>query len=314
VVVDEVESDGESEVDDALDHDLSGLAVRLERHLEIVRADEGVPDPVRLADERHHELVLGLLVDLPGRADLLDPALAHHRDLVGDLHRLLLVVRDDHRRRVRLVVEAAEPFPELGPHAGVQRAERLVEEEDGGIDRERPREPHPLALPARELRRVPLRETLELDELQELSHAICDLALRSLADLQAERDVVVHRHVLERRVVLEHEPDAPLLRGPSGHVRSVDRDAPRVRRLEPGDDPQQRGLAAAAGAEERGQGPGGDLDRHVVEREELVESLGDATDGDRHQCFAPFGWTTIIVTRTRIAIAASTNEMPYAGA
>ena len=29
---------------------------------------------------------------------------------------------------------------------------------------------------------------------------------------------------------------------------------------------------------------------------------------------APVGWTTIIVTRPRIAIAASTNEMPYAGA
>ena len=75
----------------------------------------------------------------------------HHGDLVGDLHRLFLVVRDDHRRRVRLVVEAAEPLPQLGPHAGVERAERLVEQQHRRIDRERAGEPHALPLAAREL-------------------------------------------------------------------------------------------------------------------------------------------------------------------
>ena len=143
-------------------------AVRLERHLEVVWPHEGAPDLVRLTDERHHELVGRLLVHVPRRADLLDVPLAHHDDLVGDLHRLLLVVRDDHRRRVRLVVEAAEPVAQLGPHAGVERAERLVEEEHGRIDRERAGEPHPLPLPAGELCGVALREPLELNELQQL--------------------------------------------------------------------------------------------------------------------------------------------------
>ena len=49
----------------------------------------------------------------------------------------------------------------------------------------------------------------ELDEPQELVDAVADLALRALADGEAEADVVPHRHVLEGRVVLEHKAHAP---------------------------------------------------------------------------------------------------------
>ena len=37
----------------------------------------------------------GLVVELARRADLLDAAVVHHGDVVGDRHRLLLVVRDE---------------------------------------------------------------------------------------------------------------------------------------------------------------------------------------------------------------------------
>src|SRR4029078_7122037 len=83
---------------------------------------------------------------------LLDPAGVQNGDAVGDLHRLLLVVRDDDRGRARLVVEAAEPFAQLLAHARVERAERLVEEKNRRIDGERAGEAHALALAAGELR------------------------------------------------------------------------------------------------------------------------------------------------------------------
>ena len=113
---------------------------------------------------------------------------------------------------MRLVVQPAQPLAQLGAHLRVERAERLVEQQHRRIDRERPREAHPLALAAGELRRVALREPVELDELEQLVHALRDLGLGALADLQAEGDVVVDRHVLERGVVLEDEADAALLR------------------------------------------------------------------------------------------------------
>ena len=133
-----------------------------------MRADEGVADPVDRADELHHELVRGMLVQLDRAGDLLDLPVVHHRDRLGDLHRLLLVVRDDHGRRVRLVVQAPQPDAQLLAHACVERAERLVEQQHLRVDRERAGEAHALPLAAGELRRVAVGEAFELDELEQL--------------------------------------------------------------------------------------------------------------------------------------------------
>ena len=80
-----------------------------------------------------------------------------------------------------------------------------------------------------------------------------DLRLRLLADRHPERDVVAHGHVLERGVVLEHEADAAPLRRDVRDVLAGDHDRPRIGRLEPGDDAQQRRLARPARSEQRGQ-------------------------------------------------------------
>ena len=71
----------------------------------------------------------GRVVDLGRRADLLDSALVEHRDPVGDVERLRLVVGDQHGGDVHLVVQAAQPRPQVLADLGVQRAERLVEQQ-----------------------------------------------------------------------------------------------------------------------------------------------------------------------------------------
>ena len=110
--------------------------------------------------------------------------------------------------------------------------------------------------------------------------------------------------------MLEDEADAALLRRAARDVLVVDEDSALVGGLEPGDDPQQRGLAAAARPEKSGERAPRDLHGHVVESDEVVESLRDTANGDRHQCLVPFGWTTIMRMRMRIAVAARTKEMP----
>ena len=206
----------------------------------------------------------------------------HQHHPVGDLHGLLLVVRDEDRRHVDVVVEAAQPRPQLLADAGVERAEGLVEQEDLRLDGERPRERHPLPLAAGELRGVAVGEAVQLHEREQLVHAGAHLALRTLADGEPERDVLEHRHVLERRVVLEHHADAALLRS---HVRGVlaeDLDSALVGLLEAGDHPEERRLAAPARAEEGGQRPARDRERYVVESDEATEALGRLLDRDCH--------------------------------
>ena len=68
--------------------------------------------------------------------------------------------------------------------------------------------------------------------------------------LQREGDVLAHRHVRIERIGLEHHRQPALGRRLVGHVRAVELDDAGRRVLEPGDQPQQRGLAAARGADE----------------------------------------------------------------
>ena len=202
---------------------------------------------------------------------------------VGHVHGLLLVVGDEHGRHVHLVVQAPQPVAQLLAHLRVEGAERLVEQQQARLDGERPGQGHALALAARELGRHPVGEGLEVHELEQLGHALADLVLRALADLEPEGDVAVHAHVLERGVVLEHEADVAPLRRQAGGVGAVELDHARVGRLEPGHDPQQRRLAAAARAEQGGQRARRDIDGDVVERDERPEPLADVAGAHAHR-------------------------------
>ena len=94
-----------------------------------------------------------------------------HGDPIGELQRLFLIVGHEHARQVDVVVQPAQPLPQLLAHLGVERAERLVEQQHLRLDRERPRQRDALTLTARELRRPAVRHEVELHELEELPHA-----------------------------------------------------------------------------------------------------------------------------------------------
>ena len=129
----------------------------------------------RRADEAGDEEVGGPLVDLVGRADLLDHAAVHHRDLGGHGHGLDLVVGDVDDRGLELVVEPLDLEPHLGAELGIEVGERLVEEEDADVLDERPADGDALALAARELRAACARAGLDLQELCRPGDAPVDL-------------------------------------------------------------------------------------------------------------------------------------------
>ncbi len=89
-----------------------------------------------------------LLVDLAGRADLLDPALVHHREAVGHGERLFLVVRHVDEGDPDLLLQGLQLDLERLPELGVERAERLVQQEHRRVEDQSPRERDPLLLAA----------------------------------------------------------------------------------------------------------------------------------------------------------------------
>ena len=191
----------------------------------------------RLADEAVDEGRVRRVVDLVGGADLLDPALAHDDDAVGEFQRLFLVVGDEDGGVAGGVVDFAQPAAQLAADLRVERAERLVEQEHRGSIAMRAGERHALALAAGELRRIALLQAGELHEVEEFRGAAADLGLggprRAGPDLQAEADILDDRHVLEQRVVLEHEADIALLHGLLRGVLVAEEDGAAVGRSSP---------------------------------------------------------------------------------
>ena len=267
---------------DALHERLGRAVAAFREDLDVVRAQVGVAEPVDRPDKRHHELVARALVQLARRPRLLDTRLVDDDDLLCQLHRLLLIMRDEDRRHVDLLVQPAQPVAQLGTNLHVERTEGLIEQQHLRLHRQRARKGHALQLTARELRGIAPREALQAHQREQLLHARIDLAARAPPDGQPEGDVAGHRHVLEGRVVLEHEAHAAAARGRIGDVLAADAHDAGVGALQAGDDAQQRRLAAPARAQHGGERAVGDADAHVLQRGERAEALAHVADLDRH--------------------------------
>ena len=88
------------------------------------------------------------MIDLVGRADLLDTSAVHHGHAIGDFEGLVLVVRDEDAGHADFVVQLTQPAPELLAHLRIERTEWLVEQQHAGLDRECARQGDALALTA----------------------------------------------------------------------------------------------------------------------------------------------------------------------
>ena len=233
-----------------------------------------------------------MVIDLRRRADLFDLALAHDHHAVGQLQRLFLVVGDEDAGQAHAVMQAAQPAAQLLAHLGVQRAERLVQQQQLGLDRQRAGQRHALPLAAGKLRRIAVLQIAELHQLQQAQHPLADLALghafRTALDAETEGDVVEHRHVAEQRVVLEHEADiAVARRGSRPPAGNASFSAAGIRPVQAGEDAQQRGLARSRRAEQRQELAVPRRQRHAIQGGEIAELLDDPRQFDRHTVLRP---------------------------
>ena len=105
----------------------------------------------------------------PGRADMTAIAL-------GEEHRLLHVVGDKNHGLARALPDAQEFALHQAAGLRVERAERLVHQQDPRVDRQGAGDRGALLHAARELRRVAVLEPRQADELDELAGAANPLA------------------------------------------------------------------------------------------------------------------------------------------
>src|SRR2546426_6235264 len=255
---------------------------------ERVRTDGSAPVPdvsmqdVCLADERGDEPGGGVIVDLQRTAGLLDATRVQHDDVLRELQRLLLVMGHQYGGELRLVVEAAQPGAQLDSDARVERPERFVQQQHAGPGRQGARERHALPLPAGELRRLPAPVIPQLNQLEQLVHALPDLARGQPSHPQPEGDVLADAQVFEQRMTLEDESNPAFLdRHPCALV-PVEEYAALVGDLQAGDEPQQRGLSGTRRAEQSRDRAGGRREGCVADCDGSCELLAQPLDAHAH--------------------------------
>src|SRR5690606_7280208 len=233
----------------------------------------------RFPDKAEDEGRGGAVIDAVGRADLLDPALAHDAETVGQFQRFLLVVGDEDGGVAGALVDFAQPFAQFTPHLGIERAEGLVEEENARFDGQGLGQRHALALAAGQLVGIAPFEPGQLHQVEQFEGAAADFAGRragrTRAHLEPEGDVFQDRHVAEQGIVLEHEADIALLHALFGGVLVAEEDAAGRGPLEPGNEAQQGGLAGAGRAQQRNQLARDNIQRHIVQGRKAIEFLAD---------------------------------------
>jgi hypothetical protein len=138
------------------------------------------------------ETVVGVVVEVERLAHLLDPARAQHHDLVGQRHRLDLVVGDVDHRRADLVVQPRDLHPHLHAQLRVEVRERLVEQEHVRPAHDGAPDGHALPLPARQRLGLAVEILVELQDPARLGHLGLDLRFGVAGHLQAETHVLGH--------------------------------------------------------------------------------------------------------------------------
>ena len=203
--------------------------------------------------------------DLGGRTFLGDPALQHDGHPVGHGEGLVVVVRDEDRGGAGRDEDLPQVPGEPVPQRPVQRAERLVEQQQLGVGGQRPGERDALLLAAGEGGGAAVGIPGQPDEIEQLGDPGGPRAAPRAAQPQRVADVVAHARLGEELPVLEHQGEATLVRGHAGEVGAAPADGAGGGLLQPGDRPQQRGLAAARRPEDREDVTPRHLQRHVVD-------------------------------------------------
>src|SRR5690606_24208123 len=242
------------------------------------------------AQELINERIGRMVIDRFRAAILFHPAVVHHHHPVRHLQRLLLIVGYEHAGDVDVIVQASQPAPQFGTYLGIQRTERLIQQQYLGLHRQRPGERDTLALAAGQLRGQAVGGPVQLYHLQQVHDFPANLRLaRPLTagfDGQAVGDILIDAHMLEQRIVLEDEADAALADVQIGGVLTMETDTPAVRLLQSGNDPQQSGLARAGWTEQCGQFAIIEGETDIIYGDKIAKALVYLIDFNTHCAYS----------------------------
>ena len=211
-------------------------------------------------------------------SDREDPAVLDDRDAVGELLRLVEIVRRQQDRLAELA-QLAHRLPCAAARLGIEAGRRLVEEDQLGIADQREREVQPAQLPAGELAAALVGLLLQAGEREHLLDvARARIEARPVAQRLARRDVRVDA------AGLQHDADSLAQRAAAAaRVEAEHRDLAAAARAVALEDLDRRRLAGAVRPEQPEDLAAAHADVDSADGLELAVSLAQRAHLDRRR-------------------------------
>src|SRR5262249_38806403 len=134
-----------------------------------------------------------------------------HADTIAHHQCLILVMGHVNDRYPQALVQMLDLQLHLLPQLLVQRTQRLIHEEELGLEHDRTRNCNALLLTPRELLGISRLKSRQIDELENRLNATGNIAPAQPAHLERKGDIACDRQVWEERIVLKHHANVALI-------------------------------------------------------------------------------------------------------
>ena len=178
------------------------------------------------------------------------------------------------------MVQVRQLNPHLHPQHGIKVRQRLIKQEHLGVADQGAPDGNPLPLTTRQQRRAAVEQAFQMQRPPDLGGAGQPVGLFHPLHFQRKGDVFGHRHMGVKRIGLEHHGDLAIRRGHVGDIAAIDADGAGAGILQPGNQPQQGGFAAARGAEQGAELALFHRQFNVADRLKRPEILGQVAEFD----------------------------------
>ena len=229
---------------------------------------------LRVADKCCDLLAPWPVVQRFGRIGLEYLAIKHHGHMIGQTERLLLIVRDQNRRRIHSAQQLPNFDPQMGTQFSIEAGERFIQKQDFRFRGQCPSQRDPLLLPAAQFMGHPLFIPGEANHPQ----AFADVLWFVCGSIESEGDIAGNIEMTKKRALLEDHADmsffGPFMAGWSADYPIVERDRADIDLLESSNQPEHCRFAAPTGTEQGRERTHWNVEINAANDRNRAEALG----------------------------------------
>ena len=217
-----------------------------------------------LPEKSRRKRSIRILINLQWSSLLLDPSTVGNNNFIRHLNSFILVMGNKNTGDPQLLDHILQPASKLRTDLCIDRRKRLIQKEKLRIRSQSPGKSNSLSLTTGQLTRISFLQALQPDQLYQFHNPLLNILLIRLLHLQAKCNIIIHRHIPEKSIILEHKSNASLAGRHIIDHSSVDDDLTAVRLLQTGDHTENRSFSASAGPQKTDQLPLFDTKAYVI--------------------------------------------------